>query len=504
VTLTSSGAVATAGVAGSPYTIVPSAATGGSFAAGNYSITYANGSLSVSPAPLSITAKNTSLTYGQTLPATTTNFDAVGLKNSETVGSVSQTSTATATSPAGTTAGITVSNATGGTFDAGNYTITYLPYSAGNAYQAGVFGGALSITAAPLTITASNANKTYGDTKTFAGTEFTSNGLQNGESIGSVTLTSSGAVATAGVAGSPYTIVPSAATGGSFAAGNYSISYTNGSLSVNRAALSISPLNQTKVFGDQLPATTTQFLATGLLLGQTIGYVQQSTDGAPGPAAAGQSYGITLSGAAGGTFDPSNYSITYVSYVAGVSGGAVTVTPLAPRIIPMPLIAQPPNPPVISPSGLNYVPVTASGAPTGQSAVLAPMTNTASAGVGGAGAGGVVSAGGGTVAGGGTTAGGSTVAGGGTGAAGGAAAGGGAAGGGAGGIAGGNAEGGAGVNTAGTSGSGTGSSSGSSESAPAGESPRSTSQFTAIGQVRDLVGPTNVRVVDGGINFQRR
>ena len=37
--------------------------------------------------------------------------------------------------------------------------------------------------------------KTYGDTKTFAGTEFTSSGLQNSETIGSVTLASTGAAA---------------------------------------------------------------------------------------------------------------------------------------------------------------------------------------------------------------------------------------------------------------------------------------------------------------------
>ena len=42
---------------------------------------------------------------------------------------------------------------------------------------------------AALAITANNASKTYGQTLTFAGTEFTSLGLQNGETIGSVTLT---------------------------------------------------------------------------------------------------------------------------------------------------------------------------------------------------------------------------------------------------------------------------------------------------------------------------
>ena len=64
-----------------------------------------------------------------------------------------------------------------------------------------------------MTITANNLTKTYGQAVTFAGTEFTPNGLLNADTVTNVTLTSTGAVATATVAGSPYAIVPSAATG---------------------------------------------------------------------------------------------------------------------------------------------------------------------------------------------------------------------------------------------------------------------------------------------------
>ena len=86
-------------------------------------------------------------------------------------------------------------------------------------------------------MTASNQAKTYGQTVTFAGTEFTTSGLQNGETVGSATLTSAGAVSTAHVAGSPYAITASAASGGTFTAGDYSISYAPGALTVNQAAL---------------------------------------------------------------------------------------------------------------------------------------------------------------------------------------------------------------------------------------------------------------------------
>jgi hypothetical protein len=60
-----------------------------------------------------------------------------------------------------------------------------------------------TITPAALTITADVLTKTYGQTTTFAGTEFTTSGLVNGDSVTSVTLGSVGAAATATVAGSP-------------------------------------------------------------------------------------------------------------------------------------------------------------------------------------------------------------------------------------------------------------------------------------------------------------
>ena len=88
-----------------------------------------------------------------------------------------------------------------------------------------------SIATKDLTITANNATKCFGETYTLENTAFTSSGLQNGETIGSVTLTSSGVSSDAAAAS--YSIVPSEATGGTFTAGNYSINYVNGSLVVN-------------------------------------------------------------------------------------------------------------------------------------------------------------------------------------------------------------------------------------------------------------------------------
>src|SRR6185503_15904583 len=125
-----------------------------------------------------------------------------------------------------------------------NYTISYVD-------------GSLTVTRKALTVTADDRTKTYGDTVTFAGTEFTSNGLVNSDSVASVTLTSAGAAATATVAGSPYAIVASAAAGSGLS--NYSISYVNGSLTVNTKGLTITANNRTKTYGDTVTFAGTEF-----------------------------------------------------------------------------------------------------------------------------------------------------------------------------------------------------------------------------------------------------
>ena len=116
----------------------------------------------------------------------------------------------------------------------GNYTLTQ---------PVGISG---EITPAGLTITVGNQSKTYGQTIVFGSgsTLFASSGLQNRETIGTVTLTCAGGDAAAAVAGSPYTISPSTATGGTFTAANYAISYASGVLTVNPAgqAITFGPL----------------------------------------------------------------------------------------------------------------------------------------------------------------------------------------------------------------------------------------------------------------------
>ena len=320
------GSPVTAAVPG-PYAITPSAAAAnGAFLPTNYTITYVNGALTVTPAPLVITANDASKAYGQTITLPGTAFTAAGLLNGNTVGSVTEVSPGTvATAPvAGSPYAITPSAATGGTFVPTNYTISYV-------------NGALTVTPVPLTVTANNASKPYGQTVVLATTAFSATGLVNGDTVTGVTETSPGTLATAPVAGSPYAIVPSAATG-TFVPSNYTVAYVNGVLTVTPIPLTITASDATKIYG-QAPVLS-GFTTTPLPNGESVTSVTETSPGQPANAAPGTTYPITASNPTGSTFTPSNYTIGYVN-------GVLTVLPL-PDVIPA---GQPFEGPIVNPTG---------------------------------------------------------------------------------------------------------------------------------------------------------
>ncbi len=90
---------------------------------GDYTITFTGSTLSITPAPLTITANDVSTVYGAPLPALTASYS--GFVNNDTAASLttppSLTTPATATSPVGTYP-ISVSGAS-----SSDYTITYVP-----------------------------------------------------------------------------------------------------------------------------------------------------------------------------------------------------------------------------------------------------------------------------------------------------------------------------------------------------------------------------------------
>jgi len=92
---------------------------------------------------------------------------------------------------------------------------------------------ASEVSAKALTITASNRSKPFGTALSLGSGQngFSSTGLVAGETIGSVTLAAATGTAANDAMG-VYSIIPSAATGGTFTLSNYSVTYREGQLTV--------------------------------------------------------------------------------------------------------------------------------------------------------------------------------------------------------------------------------------------------------------------------------
>ena len=114
-------------------------------AATNYTFTYVNGALTITQATLTVTAENKTKVYGAALPTLTVTYAGfvAGDSAASLGGTLSVTTTATATSPVGTYA-ITASG-----YTSSNYTINYVP-------------GTLTVTKAVATVVADAKSRFYG------------------------------------------------------------------------------------------------------------------------------------------------------------------------------------------------------------------------------------------------------------------------------------------------------------------------------------------------------
>ena len=290
-------ASASASSAVGTYTI---AAAVGSLTATNYSFGFANGTLTVNSAALTITANNTNKVYGQSLGFAGNEFAASGLLNSDTVTNVTLASTGTTNTAAAGSYTITAAAAQG--TGLGNYTISYV-------------SGTLTVNTAALTITANSTNKLYGQTLVFAGTEFTSSGLLNSDTVTNVALASTGATNTAGAGTYPITAAAAQGTG----LANYAINYASGTLTVT-GSLPTAPQN---LIAQAI--ATNQISLTWSAVTNTTGYVV-SRGGSAVANVAGTNY--TDTGLAMGT--PYVYTVTATNAIGSspASAPAYATTPV--------------------------------------------------------------------------------------------------------------------------------------------------------------------------------
>ncbi|HTG44693.1 MAG TPA: MBG domain-containing protein [Verrucomicrobiae bacterium] len=294
--LTTPVSLTTTALASSPAGSYPISASGAVSA--NYAISYAAGTLSVTAAPLIITAEDKSKAYGSALPVFTATY--TGFVNGDDASSlvtpVSLATTATASSSVGSYP-ITGSGAANP-----NYSISYV-------------AGTLTITPAPLTVTAVDKSKLYGA----ALPPFTATygGFVNGDTASSLTTPVS--LATTATASSPVGTYPITASGA--ASANYSISYVAGNLTITPAPLSITADDKSKIYGAALPSLTASY--SGFVNGDSasalttaVSLATTAMDSSPaGP------YPITASGAAA-----ANYTISYVAGTLSVTPAPLTIT----------------------------------------------------------------------------------------------------------------------------------------------------------------------------------
>jgi filamentous hemagglutinin family protein len=281
-------------------------ADAGTYAATNYVFTgRMNARLAVTPATLTVAATAASREYGAADPAFAATV--TGFKNGETLASATSGAFVFATAATATSGvGQYRVDVSGLTAASGNYVFT----------QDVANTTALTVTPATLTVTAGNAAKTY-DGQAFVGASTLSYaGFRNNESVavlgGSVSFagTSQGAIN----AGS-YAITPSG-----LSAANYTINFVSGTLTVNKAALTLTGNVATREYGAADPAFSSTL--SGFVNGETA--VTAGVTGSAGgvsSALAASPVGTYAYTPTAGTYAAANYAFT--QFV----DGRVTVTP---------------------------------------------------------------------------------------------------------------------------------------------------------------------------------
>jgi hypothetical protein len=225
----------------SPVGTYPINATVSGAPAGNYLITVIPGTLTVTQAHLTVVVGNATRLYGAPNPAFTSTVS--GAFNGDTFTNA-YTTPATIASPVGT---YPINDAVGGPA-ASNYTITVVP-------------GTLTITQASiaLNVAANNTTRTYGAPNPAFTSTIT--GALNGDTF---TVTYS----TAASATSPIGTYPIVPTVSGAATSNYTVTTTNGVLTVAPSTLTVTANNASRSYGAANPNFTGT--TTGLLNGDTV------------------------------------------------------------------------------------------------------------------------------------------------------------------------------------------------------------------------------------------
>ncbi|MBU3551641.1 YDG domain-containing protein, partial [Polynucleobacter sp. MWH-Berg-3C6] len=236
------------------YSLTASAPVFSTGSASNYTISYAPGVLTVSPRNLSVTVTSQTKTYGSTTATAVVGTDTTTYNSGSPANTQGSAAGGYAITSGNAASGDTIQamllTSTGGP---ANAAIGTYPITIGGVMVNGVVSpnyvitptpGTLTVTRAPLTITANAQNgATYGAAYSLGTSAFSTSGLVAGDSVSSITLQYNNAVsvpATTGAGTYASAITPSAAVGTGL--NNYTIVYANGNLTVNSAVLTATPI----------------------------------------------------------------------------------------------------------------------------------------------------------------------------------------------------------------------------------------------------------------------
>ncbi|KRB43882.1 hypothetical protein ASD90_19905 [Terrabacter sp. Root181] len=134
----------------------------------------------------------------------------------------------------------------------GSYTVL-VDYAGSGGFSDSSTSGTLTITKAALSITADDKAKVYGSTNPSLTGSIA--GIKNGDAITATYATT--ATAASGVGS--YAIVPTAVDSTPSTLSNYTVTLVNGSLSVTKAALTVTADHKSRTYGDANPALTVSY-----------------------------------------------------------------------------------------------------------------------------------------------------------------------------------------------------------------------------------------------------
>jgi uncharacterized protein YaiE (UPF0345 family) len=278
--------------------------TGG--AAANYSISLQPGTLTVTRAMLTVTAANASKVYGSANPTFAATLS--GFVNGDTLSVVTGTPALSTTATSASGIGSYPINAGVGSLAAANYTFgPFVP-------------GTLTVTPAPLVVTANNASRVYGA----ANPAFSANysGFVNGDTVAVVAGAPSfvtSATAASGVGS--YAVTPSL---GSLSAANYTFqTFSPGTLTVTAAALIVTPNNQSRPYNTANPILT--YTLSGFVNGDSASVVS-GTPVVSTAATTASSVGTYAITAAAGSLSAVNYGFSFGTGVMTVTKATPVVT----------------------------------------------------------------------------------------------------------------------------------------------------------------------------------